>query len=90
MNKKYIEFKVVGHDEELKAFASLLQLIQSFGQYGMSRTIKVNVDGDGSGRLSFTSKHSDGSEKDLQNFKLDELHQLEKTDKHKYEIYIGE
>lgn len=90
MSKKYIDFRVVGNDEELKSFTSLLQLIQSFGQYGMSRNIKVSVDGDGSGRLYFQIRTKSGKQNDLQSFQLDDLHQLEKTTENKYSVYIGE
>jgi hypothetical protein len=90
MSKKYIEFKVVGQEEELKSFTTLLQLIQSFGRYGMSRKVKVDVDGDGSGRLGFSILKEDGKKEELPPFQLDELRQLEKTTEHKYTVYIGE
>ena len=51
--KSKMTFTVVGHDSELQEFVKLCALVQSFGTYGMSRTIKVDVDGDGSGRLQF-------------------------------------
>lgn len=87
--KQYVELKVVGHPEELKEFLSLVQLIQSFGDFGMSREIKVTVDGDGSGRLGFYMKDDTGEYKDLPSFKLDDLHKMEEA-KVKYTVYIGE
>jgi hypothetical protein len=85
--KKYIDIRVSGHDEELKAFLTLVELIQSFGAYGMSRTIEVHVDGDGSGRLDFRTKMDDDTLELLPNFKLNDLHELEEaTDKYKLDI----
>ena len=53
-NKKYIELKVVGNEPELTEFVRLCQQIQYLGYVGSSRTIRLHVDGDGSGHLKFT------------------------------------
>ena len=89
MRKKYIEFKVVGYEEELNSFTTLLQLIQSFGRYGMSRKVKVDVDGF-SRYLTFSILKENGKQEELPMFQLDELKQLEKTTESKYTVYIGE
>lgn len=79
--KKYIELKVIGNKEELNSFITLLTLIKSFGRYGMSRRIEVNVDGDGSGKLDFQVIKSDSTTEDLPTFGLNELHGLEKNNR---------
>lgn len=52
-SKKYIDIRVVGQLPELQEFLRVCKLIQTFGTRGTSRTVKVRVDGDGSGRLRF-------------------------------------
>lgn len=51
--KKYIDLRITGNETEIMEFLNLCCLISTFGNYGMSRNIHLNVDGDGSGRLNF-------------------------------------
>ena len=51
--KSKLTLSVIGHDAEIQKFLNVCQFIQSFGIYGMNRTLHVTTDGDGSGRLSF-------------------------------------
>ena len=51
--KSKLTLSVIGNDAELKEFIKLCAYIQSFGTYGMNRTLHVTTDGDGSGRLTF-------------------------------------
>lgn len=94
--KSYIDIRVVGHTEELKSLVALLSLIQSFGRYGMSRTIQVHTDGDGSGRLDFidiskkgevVSAYSEGEV--FESISHEDLNKLEQLKK-KFEVWIGE
>ena len=48
-----IDIRVVGQMSELKEFVNLCKVIQHLGRMGSNRTIKLTVDGDGSGRLAF-------------------------------------
>lgn len=50
---EFIDIRVVGNHTELKEFVNLCKVIQRLGRCGASRTIKLDVDGDGSGRLAF-------------------------------------
>jgi len=50
-----IDIRIVGHKEELVDFIRLCKAIQHLGRVGSNRTIKLTVDGDGSGRLAFYS-----------------------------------
>jgi len=50
---KFIELRVIGEKSELKDFIRLCKVIQRLSITGSCRTIKVTVDGDGSGRLAF-------------------------------------
>lgn len=47
------DLRVVGQESEIKDFINLCKVIQQIGRNGSNRTIKLTVDGDGSGRLSF-------------------------------------
>lgn len=53
MSKKYMDIRVTGYEPELVEFLKVLKSITTLGRYGSSRTVEVNVDGDGSGRLDF-------------------------------------
>jgi len=52
VNKSF-DIRVVGQEPEIKEFINLCKVIQSLGRHGANRTIKLSVDGDGSGRLAF-------------------------------------
>jgi hypothetical protein len=60
MSKMHLDIRVVGNKEELSAFVGLCKVIQYLGRSGSSRDIKLSVDGDGSGRLSFYGIMSEG------------------------------
>lgn len=53
MNRVYVDFRVIGQATEVAEFYRLLQYIQACGAGGSSRTIPLDVDGDGSGCLRF-------------------------------------
>lgn len=63
--KKFIDVRVVGNSTELVEFLRICRLIQSFGTYGMSRKIIVDIDGDGSGHLRFGVVNGDGKVEDM-------------------------
>jgi len=84
--KTSVLIKVEGHEAELKPFIKLCQYIQSFGAYGMSRTVHVNTDGDGSGRLSFTDMTS---KEEFPNLDYDSIKKLE-DELGEYNVDIGE
>lgn len=86
--KEYIEIKVMGHLPEIVEFLRLIRYIQSLGSYGMSRDIKVSVDGDGSGKLKFTFSDKDGKIMDMPNFLLEDMRQLDEAGG--IEVDIGE
>lgn len=52
---KKITIEVVGEESELLEFVALCAKIELLGMWGCNRTIPVEVDGDGSGRLIFSS-----------------------------------
>lgn len=56
MSKVKINIELVGNEDDVLSFASLCAKIQMCGQLGCSRTIPVEVDGDGSARLRFDIK----------------------------------
>lgn len=51
--KQYIDIRVTGYTLELLEFLKVCKTIEYLGTIGSSKSIKVNVDGDGSGKLSF-------------------------------------
>lgn len=53
MNKYAQKFVVVGSDEELKEFVTLMAVIKTLCMNGSSREISLDVDGDGSANLNF-------------------------------------
>ena len=62
---RYIDVRVVGNSDEIDDFLELCRAIQYLGSVGASRELRVYVDGDGSGRLSFYAegnilKYKDG------------------------------
>lgn len=85
--KEYVDIRVVGHGPELDEFLKLCQLIQTCGTYGASRKINVSVDGDGSGKLSFSLITKD---KDLLEVPAIPHDVFTERDKGGLEIDIGE
>lgn len=83
-SKKYIDIRVIGSEPELTNFLGLCKLIQTFGTYGTSRTVKVIVDGDGSGHLRFSMLEK-SEEMDIPSFKKEEL-----GEKEEFKVFIGE
>lgn len=63
-----VTISVIGQKPEVRAFLKMCQAIQYCGNIGASRTVKVDVDGDGSGRLSFKSE----SGKSIPSFPFDD------------------
>jgi len=83
--KSKITFSVVGNESELQEFVKLCGLIQSFGTYGMGRTIEVAVDGDGSGTLRFFSE----KDEEMPNINYKLLQQMD-ANKTGFRVDIGE
>ena len=59
MKKYKLDIRVLGELTEIKEFLELLSVIKYLGVVGSSREVKLVVDGDGSGRLSFGVKYED-------------------------------
>ena len=58
----YMNLKVTStSDSDLNDFLRLCSAIHKLGLHGASRTLKVNVDGDGSGFFKFELLKEDGS-----------------------------
>jgi hypothetical protein len=53
MDLKKITVNVVGPQDQLRAFVELCKTIQWLGDVGASRTVQVDVDGDGAACLRF-------------------------------------
>lgn len=54
-----VDFTVIANGQsELDNFVHLLGVIQKLGEAGTNRTIKIVVDGDGSGRYTFADTHT--------------------------------
>ena len=53
MEKVKVIIELVGNQEDVLSFIGLCAKIELLGMWGSSRTIPVNVDGDGSARLQF-------------------------------------
>jgi hypothetical protein len=53
-----IRLDVVGGKDEIRAFLELCLSIEYLGIKGMNRSILVDVDGDGSGRLNFFDQNN--------------------------------
>lgn len=51
-----LNIELVGNEEDVLSFVGLCAKIELLGIWGASRTIPVDVDGDGSGRLTFNIK----------------------------------
>jgi len=51
MSKVYVDLRVEAFEEDLNDFLTLLGKINYTGRIGASRSIKVNIDGDGSGYI---------------------------------------
>lgn len=83
-SKKYIDVRVVGNQSELTEFLRVCKLIQTFGTYGTSRTVKVIVDGDGSGRLKF-SMLENSKEIEVPSLTIDEI-----GTRGEFKVFIGE
>jgi hypothetical protein len=82
--KEYIDVRVVGQKSEIRDFIRLCKVIQCLGRVGSCRTIKVTVDGDGSGRLAFYGV-KDG--KDFTEFNSEGI---DVDDKEMLDMWIGE
>lgn len=82
--KKYIDIRIVGHQAELTEFLKICKFIQTFGTYGTSRTVKVIVDGDGSGHLRFSMLEK-SEEIDIPSFKKEEIEGGKE-----FKVFIGE
>lgn len=50
---KKINIELIGNEEDVLSFVGLCAKIELLGIWGASRTIPVDVDGDGSARLNF-------------------------------------
>jgi hypothetical protein len=70
MTQVSLDIKVIGQEIEIVELLKVLGAIQYLGDVGSSRDIKVSVDGDGSGRLSFRVK-VEGKFVDLPSTKID-------------------
>ena len=82
-DKKYLNIRVIGYDEEIQGFIALIAVIQELGRQGTNRDFKVCVDGDGSGKLKFQLIYGEDNIKDIdfiENFNPNEIPT----------IYIGE
>jgi hypothetical protein len=53
MKNYFLDIKIVGGDKEINEMIQLLSKIEFLGRVGAHRTIPVEVDGDGTGRLRF-------------------------------------
>lgn len=53
MDLKQIKVSVVGPEDQLRSFVQLCKTIQFLGSVGASRTVTVDVDGDGAACLKF-------------------------------------
>jgi len=90
---KYIDIRVIGNSEaELQNFLVLCRYIQDIGTVGTNKTIKVQVDGGGSGKMLFNVLEvleEDGQETNVGNraFKKETLDDFLKTE---LEVNIGE
>lgn len=51
-----LKIELVGNEDDVLSFVSLCAKIELLGIWGASRTIPVDVDGDGSARLKFDIK----------------------------------
>jgi len=86
MSKKIaVDFTVVGHQPEVIEFLRLCRFITTFGFHGTNRSIKVNVDGDGSGHLQFVGKKESGSPFLFEPFELEDI-----GDVKEFQVDIGE
>lgn len=89
MKKKYLDIRVTAlSDEDIKDFLVLLRMISECGKRGMSRTINVHVDGDGSGNYEFDIIKGANVDHII---KLDEkeVNRVSEGDAN-FEIYLGE
>ena len=84
--KSKLTLTIIGHDTELQEFLKLCQYIQSFGTYGMNRTLHVTTDGDGSGRLRFVDETTNY---EMPSIPLADLRRIEDT-QGEYNVDIGE
>ena len=86
MNKKiYTDIRVYGHQSEIIEFLRLCRFIQTFGDHGTGRSIKVSIDGDGSGHLQFAGLNEDGSTTELKSFTRDDIGEVRE-----FQVDIGE
>ncbi|MBW3545392.1 MAG: hypothetical protein KY428_07310 [Bacteroidetes bacterium] len=53
MDKKYIDIRVEGNEDNLKEFIKMCGMFQYLGGIGSSREMTIFVDGDGSARFNF-------------------------------------
>jgi hypothetical protein len=53
MDRKKITVSVVGPEDQLRSFVELCKTIEWLGEVGASRTVKIDVDGDGAACLRF-------------------------------------
>jgi hypothetical protein len=53
MDRKKITVSVVGPEDQLRSFVQLCKTIEWCGDVGASRTVQVDVDGDGAACLKF-------------------------------------
>jgi hypothetical protein len=78
MKKYYAMYKVVGSTESLIEFDTLLGLINYCCRTGSSRTIRVDVDGDGSACLKISKLNEKNEEKEV-DINTEEVAMLEKA-----------
>jgi hypothetical protein len=62
----YADIRVAAQNEEdLKSFTNLCCIIQGAGDLGAGRTVRVFIDGDGSGRYNFQIRDADNQLRDF-------------------------
>jgi hypothetical protein len=86
MNTRYkLNFEVIGYKSELSEFLKLLAYIERCGNIGHSGTIKVCVDGDGTGRLTFSTPDNLNIYSEVYSSSI-----ISEIDNKDQSIYIGE
>lgn len=94
MGRVYADIRVTALcDEDMNDFLFLLRKIRECSLRGMSRTIEVNVDGDGSGQYSFTVLNPEGEDRAIEDFvHIDpaELKLVEYSGNNNFTVSLGE
>lgn len=91
--KKYVDIRVTApSDADLRELLMLLAKIEECGRQGMSRTIPVQVDGDGSGQYRFVmleGKSESANVSDIVTLDKEKMKQVEEG-KDFETVYLGE